>query len=66
MTDIYNRIKNLREYTVVRNVPDGFVFRGKVPYDLTMNESEIKITVWAVSQQEADERAELFIEQCTQ
>lgn len=66
MSDIYDRMKNLREYTVVRDIPDGFMLSGKMPYDLTMTESEIKIIVWAVSQQEADERAEQFIERCTQ
>lgn len=62
----FDRIKNLREFTVVRDVPGGFVFRGKIPYDLTMDESEIKIKVWAATEQEANARADEFIEKSTE
>lgn len=62
----FTRIKNLQEFTIIRDVPRGFVFRGKIPYDLTINDSQIKMKVWAISQEEADIRADQFLESSTE
>ena len=56
MTDIaqfINRVKNLEEFTVITEVPDGFRFNGLVPYDITISKGYINAKVWAINFDEA-------------
>ncbi len=60
--DIMDRIKNLKEYKVVRNVSDNFVLNGKMPYDVKLdNNNVLTVTLMAVSKEEAEHRVSEFI-----
>ena len=67
MTDIaqfINRVKNLEEFTVITEVPDGFRFNGLVPYDITISKGYINAKVWAINFDEAVTRFNEFLETC--
>jgi hypothetical protein len=67
MTDVaqfINRVKNLEEFTVITEVPDGFRFNGLVPYDITISKGYINAKVWAINFDEAVTRFNDFLETC--
>jgi hypothetical protein len=59
---IMDRVKNLKEYKVVRNVSDDFILNGKMPYDVKLDKNNIlTVTLMAVDQAEAERRVSEFI-----
>jgi hypothetical protein len=59
---IMDRVKNLKEYKVVRNVSDDFILNGKMPYDVKLDKNNIlTVTLMAVDQEEAEQRVSEFI-----
>lgn len=59
--NVIDRIKNLKEYTVVRDV-DSFPLCGVIPFDLKHEVGgPLQITVIAESQEEADRRADKWL-----
>ena len=59
---ILNRIKNLKEFEVVIDMPDEFFFNGTIPFDIRMDRNQVAtVILLAESQQEADNKvAEFF------
>ena len=66
MTDtikqVLDRIRELKQFVVRVPVPDEFRFTGAVPFDMEIVGSIAMVTVWADTQQEAQDRAEQFFQ----
>ena len=66
MTDtikqVLDRIRGLKQFVVRVPVPEEFRFAGAVPFDLEIVGSVAMVTVWAATQQEAQDRAEQFFQ----
>ena len=58
--NVMTRIKNLREWEVVVKVPDGFSFQGEVPFDMYINNGVAYVKVFAISVEEAMDRAKKY------
>ena len=60
--DVIFRMKNLKEYKVVRNVPEEFILNGKMPYDVKLDKNNVlTVTLMAVDREEAEQRVSEFI-----
>jgi hypothetical protein len=60
--DIMDRVKNLKEFKVVRNVSEDFVLNGKMPYDIKLDKNNVlTVTLMAVDKEEAERRVSEFI-----
>ena len=59
---VLDRIKGLKQFVVRVPVPEEFCFTGAVPFDLEIVGSIAMVTVWAATQQEAQQRAEQFFQ----
>ena len=66
MTDtirqVLDRIRGLKQFVVRVPVPPTFRFTGAVPFDMEIVGSIAMVTVWAVDQAEAQQRAEEFFQ----
>lgn len=66
MTDtirqILDRIKGLKQFVVRVPVPEEFRFTGAVPFDMEIVGSTAMVTVWALTQAQAQQRAEEFFQ----
>jgi hypothetical protein len=59
---IMDRIKNLKEFTIKRAVPDNFTLNGKMPYDIKLDSNGIiSVKLMAVDKAEAERRVNEFI-----
>lgn len=58
------RAKNLTEFVVTTEVPEGFRFNGVVPFDMQIKEETIYAKVYAVDFNEAVARLDEFLETC--
>jgi len=63
---IMDRIKNLGEYEVSRDIPEGFNFNGKVPFDIKIKGSVGTFKVLAVNMKEAEQTIARYLEENTQ
>jgi hypothetical protein len=59
---VLDRIKGLRQFVVRVPVPEEFRFTGAVPFDMEIAGSVAMVTVWALTQEEAQTRAEEFFQ----
>jgi hypothetical protein len=59
---IINRIKRLEQFVVQVPVPKDFAFSGAVPFDMEIVGSTAMVTVWAVTEAEAQRRAEEYFQ----
>jgi hypothetical protein len=70
MTDtiksILDRIKNLNEYEIVTELPEGFVFNGVVPYDVRINKNKAIFTVYALDSKEASDKVNQYLSENTE
>jgi hypothetical protein len=57
---VLDRIQGLKQFVVRVPVPEEFRFTGAVPFDLEIVGSIAMVTVWALTQEEAQTRAEKF------
>ena len=66
MTDtirqVLDRIQGLKQFVVRVTVPEEFRFTGAVPFDLEIVGNIAMVTVWAIDQAEAQQRAEQFFQ----
>ena len=66
MTDtikqVLDRIQGLKQFVVRVPVPEEFRFTGAVPFDLEIMGRVAMVTVWALTQEEAQARAEEFFQ----
>ena len=61
--DVIFRMKNLKEYKVVRPLADEFVLKGKMPYDIKLDKDNmLTVTLMAVDRVEAERRVDEFLE----
>jgi hypothetical protein len=63
---IMDRIKNLNEFEVTKDIPEGFSFNGTVPFDITIKGSIGTFKVLAVDINEADQKITKYIKENTQ
>jgi hypothetical protein len=56
------RAKNLQEFTVTTELPEGFRFNGAVPFDLQIVGKQLEAQVWAVDFEEAVNRLNEFLQ----
>jgi hypothetical protein len=56
--DVINRIKQLQLFEVEVELPDTFEFRGVIPFDMEIADNVARVQVYAVTQAEAQQRAE--------
>ena len=61
-TNLIFRAKNLQEFTVTTEVPDGVRFNGVVPFDINITGTMLEARVWAVDFNEAVERLNKFLQ----
>lgn len=54
--DVINRVKKLQEFTVVLDLPEDFMFNGRVPFDLRIDSEKIQAKVLAETREEAVRR----------
>lgn len=59
---VIDRIKGLKQFVVRVPVPKEFQFTGAVPFDMEIVGSIAMVTVWALTQEEAQTRAEQFFQ----
>lgn len=60
--DVIFRMKNLKEYKVVRTMSDEFILNGKMPYDVKLDKNNVlTVTLMAVDRDEAEQRVSEFI-----
>ena len=58
---ILDRVMKLKTYVIELELPEEFEFTGAVPYDLSIKDGIIKIKVPALSKQEAEYKANTFV-----
>jgi hypothetical protein len=56
------RARNLQEFTVTTEVPDGVRFNGVVPFDINITGTMLEAKVWAVDFDEAVDRLNKFLQ----
>ena len=61
-TNLIFRAKNLQEFTVTTEVPDGVRFNGVVPFDINITGTMLEARVWAVDFNEAVDRLNVFLQ----
>ncbi len=61
-TNLIFRAKNLQEFTVTTEVPNGVNFNGVVPFDITIRGTTLEAQVWAVDFEEAVHRLDEFLQ----
>ena len=58
---VMNRLKNLKEFEVVIDIPDEFYFNGTMPFDMVIDRDQsARVLVIAETQQEADAKVAQF------
>ena len=64
INQVMNRLKNLQEFEVCIDIPDEFIFRGTMPFDMIIDRDQsARVLVIAESQEEAESKvAEFFKE----
>jgi hypothetical protein len=61
-TNLIFRAKNLQEFTVTTEVPNGVVFNGVVPFDITITGTVLEARIWAIDFDEAVQRLDEFLQ----
>lgn len=61
-----DRIKNLNEFEVKTDLPEGFAFNGTVPFDIKIKGNSATFTVLAVSVEEAAEKVNQYLSENTE
>lgn len=63
MKALFNRIKNLKQFTVELDAPDEMAFSGKFPFDTVIKDGKAYFRVYAATQEEADSQVQKFLSQ---
>jgi hypothetical protein len=61
INEIMDRVKSLREFTIVIDIPDGTTFGGVIPFDVTISKKKGTFKVYAASLQEAEDKVNKFL-----
>lgn len=59
---IIERSKHLKKFEITRELPDGFLLQGVVPFDLKINKNRIICSVYALTEFEAEQKVTEFLE----
>ena len=59
---LIERSKNLKKFEIKRELPDGFLLQGIVPFDLRINKNRIICSVYALTEDEANTIVTKFLE----
>lgn len=62
MKSLVNRIKNLREFTIEVEIPNGKTLSGIMPYDVKISKNIGRFKVYAASIEEAKQRIDEYLE----
>lgn len=63
---LIDRAKALQQFRIMRPVPNGFDFRGRCPYDISIKNDIMTVTVYATTLEEAKRMANEFIDSWTE
>jgi phage FluMu protein gp41 len=63
---VLDRIKNLNEFEIKTELPDGFAFNGAVPYDIKIKENTATFTLYALDAEEAAEKVNQYLSENTE
>ena len=61
-TNLIFRAKNLPEFIVTTEVPNGVRFNGVVPFDINITGTMLEARIWAVDFNEAVDRLNEFLQ----
>jgi hypothetical protein len=61
--ELIDRAKQLKKFRIVVPVPETFEFRGRVPYDISIADEIMTVTVHAVNLKEAQSRVNKFLQE---
>ena len=61
-TNLIFRAKNLQEFIVTTEVPNGVRFNGVVPFDINITGTMLEARIWAVDFNEAVDRLNEFLQ----
>lgn len=59
--DLINRARNLQRFEVVRELENGIMFDGAVPFDIKSNGQEFSIYAYAVTLEEAEAQVDTWL-----
>jgi hypothetical protein len=59
--DLINRARNLQRFEVIRELENGIMFDGAVPFDIKSNGTEFVIYSFAVTQEEAEANVDTWL-----
>lgn len=62
INEILNRIKNLREFIINVDIPNGLQLNGVVPYDVSINGNKGRFKIYASSKEEAEQKINEYLE----
>jgi hypothetical protein len=60
--DLINRARNLQKFEVVRDLENGIMFNGAVPFDIKSNGTEFSIYTFAITQEEAEAQVDTWLQ----
>lgn len=63
MKALFNRIKNLKQFTVEIDVEQTMSFSGKFPFDTVIKDGKAYFRVYAETQEEANSQVHKFLSQ---
>lgn len=58
---VIDRLKNLKEFTIAVDVPEGIRFGGVVPFDATISKNKGTFKVFALTEDEARQKVNEFL-----
>jgi hypothetical protein len=59
--DLINRAKNLKKFEVIRELENGILFNGTVPFDIKGKDDCYWIYAYAVTQEEAEAQVDAWL-----
>jgi len=66
ITTILDRIKNLNEFEITTDLPEGFAFNGTIPYDIKIKGDKATFTLYALTAEEAAEKVNQYLSENTE
>lgn len=61
-TPILDKLRRLREYTIVVDLPPGFKMQGVMPFNVTINDNKGMFVILASNFAEAEKRVNDYIQ----
>lgn len=62
INEVIHRMKNLKEYIISVDIPDGMQLNGIIPYDVNINGNKGRFKIYALSKEEAVQRINEYLE----